>query len=152
MIETLKRNIKQNNTLLKFSSWLISPKDNPKPRLWVKLFFNPFVHKKGKGSIIRWRRSRIDVFPWKRFEIGKKCTIEDFTTINNGAGDVILGDKVRIGIGSVVIGPVTIKDGCGLGQHVFISGFNHCYQDGTKNSSIQPLDKRVGREAWRQEV
>lgn len=72
----------------------------------------------------------------------KKCTIEDFTTINNGAGDVILGDKVRIGIGSVVIGPVTIKDGCGLGQHVFISGFNHCYQDGTKNSSIQPLDKK----------
>ena len=111
MIEMLKRSIKQNNTLLKFSSWLISPLDNPKPRLWVKLFFNPLVHKKGKGSIIRWRRSRIDVFPWKRFEIGKKCTIEDFTTINNGAGDVILGDKVRIGIGSVVIGPVTIKDG-----------------------------------------
>ena len=120
MIEKLKRNIKQNEKLLKFSSWLISPPDNP------------FVHKKGKGSIIRWKRSRIDVFPWKRFEIGQKCTIEDFTTINNGAGDVILGNKVRIGIGSVVIGPVIIKDGCGLGQHVFISGFNHCYQDGTK--------------------
>lgn len=142
MIEKLKRNIKQNEKLLKFSSWLISPPDNPKPRLWVKLFFNPFVHKKGKGSIIRWKRSRIDVFPWKRFEIGQKCTIEDFTTINNGAGDVILGNKVRIGIGSVVIGPVIIKDGCGLGQHVFISGFNHCYQDGTKNSSEQQLDKR----------
>lgn len=141
MIEKLKRNIKQNEKLLKFSSWLISPPDNPKPRLWVKLFFNPFVHKKGKGSIIRWKRSRIDVFPWKRFEIGQKCTIEDFTTINNGAGDVILGNKVRIGIGSVVIGPVIIKDGCGLGQHVFISGFNHC-QDGTKNSSEQQLDKR----------
>lgn len=142
MIEKLKRNIKQNEKLLKFSSWLISPPDNPKPRLWVKLFFNPFVHKKGKGSIIRWKRSRIDVFPWKRFEIGQKCTIEDFTTINNGAGDVILGNKVRIGIGSVVIGPVIIKDGCGLGQHVFISGSNHCYQDGTKNSSEQQLDKR----------
>ena len=142
MIEKLKRNIKQNEKLLKFSSWLISPPDNPKPRLWVKLFFNPFVHKKGKGSIIRWKRSRIDVFPWKRFEIGQKCTIEDFTTINNGAGDVILGNKVRIGIGSVVIGPVIIKDGCGLGQHVFISGFNHCYHDGTKNSSEQQLDKR----------
>ncbi len=25
---------------------------------------------------------------------------------------------------------------------MFISGFNHCYQDGTKNSSEQQLDKR----------
>lgn len=74
--------------------------------------------------------------------MGNQCTIEDFTTINNGAGDIIFGNKVRIGIGSVIIGPVTIKDGCGLGQHVFISGFNHCYQDGMRNSSAQPLDKR----------
>ena len=51
MIETLKRSIKQNNTLLKFSSWLISPLDNPKPRLWVKLFFNPLVHKKVKAVL-----------------------------------------------------------------------------------------------------
>ena len=32
--------------------------------------------------------------------------------------------------------------GCGLGEHVFVSGFKQCYQDGTKNSSIQPLDKK----------
>lgn len=142
MIEKLKKILKQNEDLSKLANWLISPSNNPKPRFWVRFFFNPFVHKKGKGCVIRRRRSRIDVFPWKKFEMGNQCTIEDFTTINNGAGDIIFGNKVRIGIGSVIIGPVTIKDGCGLGQHVFISGFNHCYQDGMRNSSAQPLDKR----------
>jgi len=29
-----------------------------------------------------------------------------------------------------------------LGQHVFVSGFNHGYSDGSRNSSEQPLDLR----------
>jgi acetyltransferase-like isoleucine patch superfamily enzyme len=122
----------------KFVLWSISPNGNPRPRIWVRWFLNPLKHKKGKGSIIR-RRSRIDVFPWNRFDIGNLTTIEDFCTINNGSGDVLLGDRVRIGIGSVVIGPVTMGNGSGLGQHVFVSGFNHGFSDGTKNSSQQPL-------------
>jgi acetyltransferase-like isoleucine patch superfamily enzyme len=105
----------------------------------VRWFLNPFVHKKGKGATIRCR-SRIDVFPWNRFEIGNLTTIEDFCTVNNGSGNVLLGNRVRVGIGSVIIGPVTMGNGSGLGQHVFVSGFNHGYKDGTKNSSIQPLD------------
>jgi acetyltransferase-like isoleucine patch superfamily enzyme len=31
-------------------------------------------------------------------------------------------------------------NGAGLGQHVFVSGFNHGYRDASKNSSVQPLD------------
>lgn len=131
--------IKSNPKVKKFVLWSISPNRNPRPRLWVRWFLNPFVHKKGKGALIR-RRSRIDVFPWNRFEIGKLTTIEDFCTVNNGSGNVLLGDRVRVGIGSVIIGPVTMGNGAGLGQHVFVSGFNHGYKDGTKNSSIQPLD------------
>lgn len=130
--------IKSNPKVKEFALWLITPKRNPRPRWYIRWFVNRFVHKRGKGSTIR-RRSRVDVFPWKRFEIGKLTTIEDFTTINNGSGDVILSDRVRIGIGSVIIGPVTMGNGSGLGQHVFVAGFNHGYDDGTKNSSIQPL-------------
>jgi acetyltransferase-like isoleucine patch superfamily enzyme len=107
----------------------------------VRWFLNPFLHKKGKGATIR-RRSRIDVFPWNKFEVGELTTIEDFTTVNNGSGAVILGNRVRVGIGSVIIGPVSMGNGSGLGQHVFVSGFNHGYKDGTKNSSVQPLDIR----------
>lgn len=133
------KRIKSNPKIKKLVLWSISPNRNPRPRLWVRWFLNPFVHKKGKGALIR-RRSRIDVFPWNRFEIGKLTTIEDFCTVNNGSGNVLLGDRVRVGIGSVIIGPVTMGNGAGLGQHVFVSGFNHGYKDGTKNSSIQPLD------------
>ncbi|WP_282014855.1 acyltransferase [Marinifilum flexuosum] len=133
------KKIKSNPKLKAFVLWSITPKRNPKPRLWVKWFVNPFIHKKGKGATIR-RRSRIDVFPWNRFEIGKLTTIEDFCTVNNGSGHVLLGDRVRVGIGSVIIGPVTMGSGSGLGQHVFVAGFNHGYSDGGKNSSQQPLD------------
>jgi acetyltransferase-like isoleucine patch superfamily enzyme len=31
-------------------------------------------------------------------------------------------------------------NGSGLGQHVFVSGFNHGYKDASINSSVQPLD------------
>ena len=141
MPNIIKR-IKENKQLKTLLIRLITPKRNPKPRLWVRWFVNPFIHKRGKGSIIRSSRSRIDVFPWNRFEIGEQTTIEDFTTINNGAGPVLLGDRVRIGIGSVVIGPVTMKSGSGLGQLVFVSGFNHGYADGERNSSVQPLVKK----------
>ncbi|WP_394746704.1 acyltransferase [Spongiimicrobium salis] len=133
--------IKSNPTLKQWALRAIAPKRNPRPRLWVRWIVNPWKHKKGKGAVIR-RRSRIDVFPWKRFEIGMLTTIESFCTINNGSGDVLLGDKVRVGIGSVVIGPVTMGNGSGLGQNVFVSGFNHGYANGNQNSSEQPLDIR----------
>lgn len=133
--------IKSNAKVKSFVLWTISPKRNPRPRLWVKWFLNPFIHKKGKGARIR-RMSRIDVFPWNKFEIGKLTTIETFCTVNNGSGDVILGDRVRVGIGSVIIGPVKMGNGSGLGQHVFVAGFNHGFSDGTKNSSLQKLDIR----------
>lgn len=130
--------IKSNPKIKAFTLWLIAPRRNPRPRWFIRWFVNPFIHKRGKGSLIR-RRSRIDVFPWNRFDIGNLTTIEDFTTINNGSGHVIIGDRVRVGIGSVVIGPVTMGNGSGLGQHVFVSGFNHGYEDANKNSSVQPL-------------
>jgi acetyltransferase-like isoleucine patch superfamily enzyme len=132
--------IKANPKTKAFVLWLISPPRRPKPRLWIKWFVNPFIHKKGKNTVIRRRLSRIDVFPYNKFDVGSDSTIEDFTVINNGSGNVILGDRVRVGIGSVIIGPVTMGNGSGLGQHVFVSGFNHGYKDGNKNSSVQALD------------
>ncbi len=133
--------IKSNPKLKRLVLRMIAPQRNPRPRLWVRWFLNPLKHKRGKGATIR-RNSRLDVFPWKKFEIGKLTTIESYCTINNGSGDVILGDRVRVGIGSVIIGPVKMGNGSGLGQHVFVSGFNHGYSDGTKNSSEQALDIR----------
>lgn len=142
MISSLKQKIKLNETLKHFILFLISSPKNPKPRLWVKWLVNPFLHKKGKGAVIRRSRSRIDVFPWNQFVVGTDSLVEDFTTINNGAGDVIIGNYSRIGIGSVVIGPAKLGNKVGLGQHVFISGFNHGYEDGARDSNEQPLVKK----------
>ncbi|MCK5821890.1 MAG: acyltransferase [Bacteroidales bacterium] len=137
----IKERIKENQKLRDFVMWTISPRKRPRPRLWIKLMVNPFVHKKGRGSKIR-RPSRMDLFPYKNFHLGADSTVESYCVINNGAGDVILGDRVRVGIGSVIIGPVTMGNGSGMGQHVFLSGFNHGFADGEKNSSKQELDMR----------
>ncbi len=134
--------LKNYKNLRPFLIWLITPKKSPRPRLWIRWFINPFIYKIGRGADIHYMRSRLDLFPWHRFELGKKGIIEDFATISNGAGDLILGDNCRIGIGSVVLGPVTMKSGCGTGQNVFIAGFNHGYKDATQNSKHQELDRR----------
>ena len=127
--------IRNNPRLKQFVIGLISPHKHPRPRLWVRWFVNPFVH---------------DVFPWRRFEVGRDALIEDYAVVNNGAGDVVIGDQARIGIGSVIIGPVRLGDRAGLGQHVFISGFNHGYADGTRDSNAQELVRKevtIGRES-----
>ena len=142
MLEKIKAYLKGNERLRRLAIACISPRRNPRPRLWVRWFVNPWVHERGKGAVIRRRRSRIDVFPWRAFRVGKNALIEDFTVINNGAGDVLIGEGARIGIGSVVIGPVTLGDRVGLGQHVFISGFNHGYRDASRDSNEQPLERK----------
>ena len=42
--------IKNNPRLKQFVIGLISPHKHPRPRLWVRWFVNPFVHKKGRLS------------------------------------------------------------------------------------------------------
>jgi len=137
----LKSKLKSDPRLQKLAMWVITPARRPRPRWFIRLIVNRFFHQRGKNSLIR-KPSRIDVFPYNRFALGENSTIESYCVVNNGAGDVTFGDRVRIGIGSVIIGPVEMGNGSGLGQHCFISGFNHGYKDGTKNSSVQSLDIR----------
>lgn len=107
---------------------LLTPKYQSKPRLWVKWFLNPFFHKKGKNALIC-RRTRIDVMPWHKFQIGDYSTIEDFSTVNNMVGDVIIEKRTRIGIGNVVIGPIHIGNDVIFAQNIVLSGLNHGYED-----------------------
>src|SRR5690606_20946880 len=109
-----------------------------RPRLWVRLFINPMKHSRGSGSIIRWR-TKMDLFPYRNFSLGRKSVIEDFTTINNGVGDVIIGNETFIGSSNVIIGPVEIADHVMTAQNVVISGMNHCYE----NLDIPPTKQPV---------
>jgi acetyltransferase-like isoleucine patch superfamily enzyme len=122
--------IKSNPALKKIAHQMLVPKYEHRPRLWVRLFVNRFVHKRGKNSIIR-RGVRMDVFPYNKFEMGEQSVIESFATINNGVGDVIIGSQTIVGLGDVIIGPVSIGNEVMLAQNIVISGMNHGYQDVT---------------------
>jgi len=134
----LKEKIKSNAKLQKFVIWLITPKNQARPRRWVSLFVNPFFHKKGKGSLIR-KRVRMDVMPYNNFMLGKNSTIEDFATINNGVGDIIIGERSRIGLGNTLIGPVTVGNDVIFAQNIVASGLNHGYEDINTPISKQPV-------------
>lgn len=71
------------------------------------------------------RSTRLDLVPFNRFVLGKRSKLEKNVTINNGMGDVIIGDDVQIGIGTVIIGKVTMKNFCGISQYVRIIGMHH---------------------------
>lgn len=130
--------IKNNPTLKKIVHRLLIPKGEARPRLWVKLFLNRFFHKRGKGSTIR-RRTRIDVLPFNIFELGAYATIEDFCTINNGVGAVTIGNNSLIGMGNVLIGPVSVGNNVIFAQNVVASGLNHEYRDPATPISLQPV-------------
>ena len=147
---SFKEKIKSNPKIKEFALFLITSKQNPRPRLWVRWFLNPLIHKKGKGTIIR-HRTRIDVFPWNKFVTGKGCTIEDFVTINNGVGEVILGNNARIGMGNTLIGPLNIGNDVILAQNIVLSGLNHGYQDvhvPIRNQDVRKSPIKIEDEVW----
>lgn len=146
----LKEKIKSNPKLQKLVIWLITPKNQARPRLWVSLFVNPFFHKRGRGSLIR-KRVRMDVMPYNNFVLGKDSTIEDFATINNGVGDIIIGERSRIGLGNTLIGPVTVGNDVIFAQNIVASGLNHGYEDINTPISKQPVVTMpiiIEDEAW----
>ncbi len=128
--------IKSNPRLKNFVHWCLIPKHQARPRLWVQWFVNPFFHKKGKGTTIC-RRTRMDVLPFQTFNLGDYSTVEDFATINNGVGAVNIGNNSRIGIGNVIIGPVSIGNNVILAQNIVMSGLNHNYTDVSKPIYLQ---------------
>lgn len=149
-LKKIARIIKANPSIKKLVHRMIIPKNQARPRLWVKWFINPFVHKKGRNTLIR-RRTRMDVLPFEVFRIGNDSTIEDFCTVNNGVGPVVIGDRTRIGLGSVLIGPVAIGNDIRLAQNVVMSGLNHSYQDVNLPISMQPVTTKpivIMDETW----
>ncbi|MBK9290629.1 MAG: acyltransferase [Bacteroidetes bacterium] len=142
--------IKSNPRLKQFALWLLMPRNQARPRLWVRILLNPLKHKRKKGSLVR-RRTRMDVLPFNNFVLGSNSTIEDFATINNGVGDVIIGDRTRIGLGCVLIGPVTVGNDVMFAQNIVVSGLNHGYQDLSLPPSKQPVETKpilIEDEVW----
>lgn len=101
--------------------------ENYRPRKWVKIFMNSFVFHHGKGAVIR-NHTILNVTPARGFYVGERSLVEEYTVIDNGVGDVVIGKDSLIGLRSTIIGPVTIGDHVIISQNVVISGLNHNYQ------------------------
>ena len=130
--------IKTNPKIKRIIHWMLIPSGKARPRIWVKLCINPFFHHKGKGASICWQ-TRIDVLPFNKFVLGKGSTIEDYCTVNNGVGDVIIGDNTLIGMGNTIIGPITIGNNVIFAQNIVASALNHEYRDPNSPIHLQPI-------------
>jgi len=147
---SLTEKIKNNPRLKNLVSRVLMPRNQARPRKWVSWFLNPMIHHKGKRTVIR-RMTRMDILPFNKFHIGDDSTVEDFTTINNGVGDVSIGDRTRIGLGCTLIGPVKVGNDVRIAQNVVLSGLNHKYEDDSVPISEQGVTTNniiVEDETW----
>ncbi|NQZ75624.1 MAG: acyltransferase [Ekhidna sp.] len=114
-------------------------KTNPKiKQLFLKLLFRPkpFTSRVRRfiwlftilpryfNRCVSWS-SRLDLVPFHSFRLGRYAKLEKDVVINNGMGDVVIGEEAQIGIGSVIIGPIRIGKYCGLSQYVRLLGMHH---------------------------
>jgi len=120
--------LSQHPPIKKFLHRLFVKSSQPRPTLISKWFANPILHNVTFSSKI-YPSVRQDIFPFNQFSLGKESTIEDRVVLNNGIGSIIIGEKSRIGIGSVVMGPVNIGNKTITGQNVLITGLIHRHDD-----------------------
>lgn len=142
--------LRSNGRMKKIILFMLMPRNQARPRNWVRWFVNPWIHHRGKHARIR-PRTRMDVLPFNKFHLGDDSTIEDFTTINNGVGDIYIGHRTRIGLGCTLIGPVHIGNDIRLAQNIVMSGLNHNYEDLSKPISEQGVTTApivVEDESW----
>lgn len=130
--------IKSNPALKRLGLLMLMPRGQARPRWWVRIFLNPFIHQIHRTAVIC-SSARFDVLPFRKFSMGARSTIEDYAVINNGVGEVKIAADVRVGIGSVVIGPVEIGSDVIIAQNVVMSGLNHGYEDVEMPIRLQPV-------------
>jgi len=148
-LSIIKEKINQNPRVKQIILNLIVNPVRIRPRMWIRIFQFLFI-KKGKGSII-YRSVRKDLVPFNRISIGKKTVIESNSTLNNMVGDIIVGDRSRVGIANTIIGPVSIGNNVNIAQNVIISGLNHNYQDISRQIDQQGVTTSpvsIGNDVW----
>jgi acetyltransferase-like isoleucine patch superfamily enzyme len=139
-----------NPKLKKIIHYLMIHPYATRPRLWTRLLIYPFIIKRGKGSIIR-RKARLDLIPNRKFSIGYRTIIEDYTIINNGMGDIIIGDRCAITSRVKLVGPVTLGNLVTIGSGAQITGLTHNFEDVTrpiKDQGVAPCITIVEDDVW----
>ena len=136
--------------LKSFLHYLLVHPYTSRPRWWARTFIIPFVIKRGTGSIIR-RKARLDIIPSKKITLGKKSVIEDYTIINNGMGDIFIGDYTHVTSRVKLVGPVTLGNYVTIGSGAQITGLTHNYLDVTRpiaKQGVTPNRTVVEDDVW----
>lgn len=87
------------------------------------------------------------------FKLGSGSRLESYSVINTSIGDVSIGNNSRVGIRSILIGPIVIGDNSGVSQGVFITGENR-HHSGTNLGLVKSTEKvevkpvRIGSGVW----
>lgn len=136
--------------LKRFLHYMLIHPYSSRPRLWTRICIIPFIIKRGKGSIIR-RKARLDLIPSKKFVIGYRAIVEDYAIINNGMGDIIVGDYSQITSRVKIVGPVTLGNKVVIGSGAQITGLTHNYEDITcpiADQGVTPCLTVIEDDVW----
>ena len=125
MKEKLKETIEKYPKLKKFILDLWVHPYSARTRWWARCFVYPFIIKRGKGSYIS-NKARLDLNFNNVFRVGDRTVIDDYAIVNNGMGDVIIGNDSVITSRVIVVGPVKIGSKVVLGG--FVTGLSHNYE------------------------
>ena len=124
----LKEIIKNNPKLKQFLLDLLVHPYTARTRWWVRVFIYPFIIKRGKGSIIR-RNARLDLNAGNKLIIGDRTIIENHVILNNGIGDIEIGNNTMITSRGMILGPALIGNNVVLGIGSQVLGLTHDFED-----------------------
>ena len=147
--DEIRNSLKNSPALKRWLDFIIMNQRDARPRWYIRMLA-PLYQKRGRGSKI-YGSVRMDTPPYRRFTIGRDSVVESFSCINNAVGDVVIGDKTRIGLHCTIIGPVTIGNNVNLAQGIVVTALNHNFTDCTKRIDEQGISTKevtIGNDVW----
>ena len=128
MKDKIKNIITKNPKIKQFLLYLWVHPYSARTRWWARFFVYPFIIKRGKGSIIR-RNARLDLNAVNKLIIGDRTIIENHVILNNGIGDIEIGNNTMITSRGMILGPVLIGNNVVLGIGSQVLGLTHDFED-----------------------
>lgn len=128
MKDKIKNIITKNPKIKQFLLYLWVHPYSARTRWWARFFVYPFIIKRGKGSIIR-RNARLDLNAGNKLIIGDRTIIENHVILNNGIGDIEIGNNTMITSRGMILGPVLIGNNVILGIGSQVLGLTHDYEN-----------------------
>ena len=139
--QSIRAWMKENPRIKRSTEMLIMNPRLSRPRWYVR-WLAPLYQHRGRHSII-YSSVRMDTPPFRKFSLGEDSVIESFACINNAVGDIVIGNHSRVGIHSIVIGPVSIGSHVQLAQGVVVTGLNHIFSNPSIPIDMQGVETKM---------